>query len=104
MLRDIDVVGLRTRPATLFSVWPCLVVRVSRRVGGSTDPDGPILVIAADLRWSAGCEGLCSITRRITGSWSSLGYCFGMKIILPGKEVSSEPRAIQRGGSRLRLA
>src|ERR1039458_9602858 len=36
----------------------------------------------------------CSITKRTARSRSSLGYGFGMKIILPRKEVSTEPGAV----------
>jgi hypothetical protein len=36
----------------------------------------------------------CPITIRTARSRSSLGYCFGMKIILPRKEVSTEPGAV----------
>src|ERR1022692_2687219 len=36
----------------------------------------------------------CSITKRTARSRSSLGYGFGMKIILPRKEVYTEPGAV----------
>jgi hypothetical protein len=44
--------------------------------------------------YSAAYSSRCSITRRTVRSRSSLGYCFGMKIILPEKGVSTEPRAV----------
>jgi hypothetical protein len=34
IFRDLDVAGLRLRPVAVFSVWLCLVSRLSRRVGG----------------------------------------------------------------------
>jgi hypothetical protein len=45
------------------------------------------------IRYSVSYSPRCSITRR-TALPELLGYCFDMKIILPRKEVSTEPGAV----------